>query len=59
MFKVFREDQPLSCVLFWPDAANIDFYRARGWVLLIDEREVRRADLDDVRREDESRGRSG
>jgi hypothetical protein len=31
----------------------INFYRDRGWILLADEHEIRLADLDDVRREDE------
>jgi hypothetical protein len=39
------------------DVALINFFRWRGWYLLAREDEIRYADLGDVRRADENRGR--
>lgn len=36
---------------------HVNYYRWLGYILLIDERDVRRADIDDTRRADEERGR--
>lgn len=36
-----------------PDEDDIDFWRRHGWILLCTESEVRFADLDDTRQEDE------
>lgn len=52
-----KGDEPPDFLVV-PDA-DIGYWRWRGAILLISERDVRRADIDDVRREDESRGRSG
>jgi hypothetical protein len=44
-------------VFYWPDEEDVAFWRRMGWHLLITERDVRFADLDDVREDDETRGR--
>lgn len=41
----------------WPKAKKIEALRKRGWTLLVTEREVRQADLDDTREQDEHRRR--
>ena len=38
-------------------SGNVEYHRWLGYMLLIDERDVRRADVEDVRKDDESRGR--
>lgn len=55
MFKLTPTDG--APVLYWPNEADIAFWERLGWTLIITEREIRYADLEDVRREDESRGR--
>jgi hypothetical protein len=55
MFKVSPTNN--APVFYWPDEEDIEFWRRMGWHLLITERDVRFADLDDVREDDETRGR--
>lgn len=51
MFKIVGEQQ--APVFYWPDEDDIDFWRQHGWILICTEREIRFADLDDTRQEDE------
>lgn len=44
-------------VFITPKAERMAYWKQRGWTLLIDERDVRRADLDDTREQDEHRRR--
>jgi hypothetical protein len=46
----FGDDGPQFKVC---DRLDVMFWRFRGWFLLADEKEIRLADLDDTRREDE------
>jgi hypothetical protein len=39
------------------DERRVNYYRWLGWYLLAKESDVRYADVEDVRKEDESRGR--
>lgn len=57
MFRIPREGDTGGPVFHTPPMSEIAWWRKMGWVLLIDERDVRRADLDDTREQDESRGR--
>jgi hypothetical protein len=50
MFKTSRDNPPDFLSVAEP---MVSFYRWLGWHLLIKESDVRFADLDDVRREDE------
>ena len=57
MFK-FLDDDPNKPPMFrTPTADKIRYWQWCGWFLLADEREIRRADLDDVRKSDEQRGK--
>lgn len=40
------------------DEEEVKFWRRFGWILLVTEREIRYADIDDVRKEDERGGRA-
>lgn len=54
MFKIVGENmEHMAPVFYWPDEDDIDFWRRHGWILLVTEREVRFADLDEIREEDE------
>lgn len=49
--------RPLRPHIIWAKAKRIKTLQNRGWILLIDEREVRQADIDDTREQDERRRR--
>ena len=55
MFRIPRKGDRGGPVFMTPPSKEINYWRWRGWILLIDEREVRRADLDDTRESDEHR----
>ena len=53
MFRMPRKGDRSAPVFITPVTERIEYWRWLGWVLLADEREIRRADVDDARREDE------
>jgi hypothetical protein len=58
MFKLPPEGATGPPVFHTPAADDIAFWQRFGWHLLCTEHDIRYADLDDVRRDDESRGRT-
>ena len=57
MFKTPPTGVHGAPVFITVDVEDIQWWRSLGWYLLADERSVRFADLEDVRRDDEARGR--
>lgn len=55
MFRIPAKGDKSKPVFITPPSDRINYWRWRGWILLIDEHEVRRADLDDTRESDERR----
>ena len=56
MYRV-KPNGRLRPVFITPRVERMAYWQQRGWTLLIDERDVRRADLDDTREQDERRRR--